>query len=88
MQLKGRAPNTSAIGAQVSLTAGGETQVRDLFPARGYLSSIEPTLTFGLGQRRARRDGLEVRWPDGQRADPSNPRVWTRPWCTSRGQQA
>ena len=64
VQLKGRAPNISAIGAQVSLTAGGVTQVRDLFPARGYLSSVELPLTFGLGSA-DRVDTLKIRWPDG-----------------------
>ncbi|HSQ08832.1 MAG TPA: ASPIC/UnbV domain-containing protein, partial [Chromatiaceae bacterium] len=36
----------------------------DLFPARGYLSSVELPLTYGLGSA----DGVEtlrVRWPDG-----------------------
>lgn len=65
VQLKGQAPNTSAIGAQVSLTAGGATQVRDLFPARGYLSSVELPLTFGLGNAE-RIDTLKIRWPDGR----------------------
>ncbi len=65
VQLKGQAPNTSAIGAQVSLTAGGVTQVRDLFPARGYLSSMELPLTFGLGNAE-RIDTLMIRWPDGR----------------------
>ena len=63
--LKGRPPNPSAIGARVSLTAGGVTQVRDLFPARGYLSSVELPLTFGLGSA-DRVESVTIRWPDGQ----------------------
>jgi hypothetical protein len=39
--------------------------VRELFPARGYLSSIELPLTFGLGSA-DRVETLRVRWPDGQ----------------------
>ena len=65
LRLKGRAPNTSAIGARVTLTAGGVAQVREQFPARGYLSSVEPILSFGLGTL-DRVDALQVRWPDGQ----------------------
>lgn len=65
VQLQGRAPNPSAIGARVTLTAGGVTQVRELFPARGYLSSVELPLTFGLGVA-DRVDSLHIRWPDGQ----------------------
>lgn len=64
LALEGRAPNRDAIGARVTLVANGETQVRDLFPARGYLSSVELPLTFGLG-RATRVDALRIRWPDG-----------------------
>ncbi|MFY9976174.1 MAG: CRTAC1 family protein [Chromatiaceae bacterium] len=63
--LEGQAPNPSAIGARVSLRSGDLTQVRELFPARGYLSSLELPLTFGLGPR-DRVDSLVVHWPDGQ----------------------
>jgi hypothetical protein len=63
--LEGQAPNPSAIGARVSLRSGDLTQVRELFPARGYLSSLELPLTFGLGSR-DRVDSLVVHWPDGQ----------------------
>ncbi len=65
VQLAGRAPNPEAIGARISLSAGGITQVRELFPARGYLSSVEMPLTFGLGTA-DRLDSLVIRWPDGQ----------------------
>jgi hypothetical protein len=63
--LQGRAPNTDAIGARIALTAGGATQVRELFPARGYMSSVELPLTFGLGTE-DRVSSLVVRWPNGQ----------------------
>jgi hypothetical protein len=63
--LEGQAPNPSAIGARVSLRSGDLTQVRELFPARGYLSSLELPLTFGLGPR-DRVDSIVVHWPDGQ----------------------
>ena len=33
-------------------------------PARSYLSSVETTLTFGLGTATA-ADSVTVRWPDG-----------------------
>jgi hypothetical protein len=65
LQLKGRSPNPSAIGARVTLTADGVNQVRELFPARGYLSSVELPLTFGLGPSN-RVESLVIRWPDGQ----------------------
>jgi hypothetical protein len=63
--LRGRAPNTDALGARVSLTAGGVTQVREHFPARGYLSSVELPLTFGLGEA-TQVETLGIGWPDGR----------------------
>ena len=39
--------------------------MRELFPARGYLSSVELPLTFGLGPS-DRVESLVIRWPDGQ----------------------
>jgi enediyne biosynthesis protein E4 len=65
VQLRGQPPNPSAIGARVTLTAGGIAQVRELFPARGYLSSVELPLTFGLGTA-DRVESLQIRWPDGE----------------------
>jgi enediyne biosynthesis protein E4 len=65
IRLLGRAPNPDAIGARVTLTAAGTKQVRELYPSRGYLSSLELPLTFGLGSA-DRVDSLVIRWPDGQ----------------------
>jgi hypothetical protein len=64
LELVGKAPNTSAIGAEVSLRVGDRTLRRRVVPARSYLSSVELPLTFGLGTAAA-GDSLSVRWPDG-----------------------
>jgi enediyne biosynthesis protein E4 len=56
--------NRDAIGSTVELTADGVTQRREVMPTRGYLSQIERTLTFGLGQS-TRVDRLQVHWTDG-----------------------
>ncbi len=66
LRLIGKAPNRDALGAWVELAAGGVTQRRQVMPTRGYLSQVEPTLTFGLGGATA-VDSLEVTWPDGSR---------------------
>jgi hypothetical protein len=58
----GKRSNTSAIGAQVTLTAGGKVQHRFVTSARGYLSQSELPLTFGLGKA-AKVDRVEIRWP-------------------------
>jgi hypothetical protein len=64
LNLIGRAPNRNAIGARVTLTAGGVTQYRDVMPTRSYLSQVELPLTFGLGLNET-VDAVQVTWPDG-----------------------
>jgi enediyne biosynthesis protein E4 len=58
----GKRCNTSAIGARVVLTAGGQKQHREVTSARGYLSQSELTLTFGLGKAAA-AERVEILWP-------------------------
>ncbi len=58
----GKRTNTSAIGARVTLKAGGKVQHREVTSARGYLSQSELTLTFGLGQA-TNVEEVEIRWP-------------------------
>ena len=59
-------PNPQAIGATVTVKAAGldTQQVRTVIPARSYLSTVEPTLTFGLGTATAVEQAT-VHWPDG-----------------------
>jgi hypothetical protein len=63
--LRGTQSNRYGIGATVRLETATGGQVRQLVLARGYLSSSEPILHFGLGEdTRIRR--LTVSWPSGQ----------------------
>ncbi len=62
--LDGLPPNTDAIGAQVTVVAGGRRQTRTVMPTRSYLSQVEPVLSFGLGAASV-VDAITVRWPDG-----------------------
>jgi len=66
VRLVGGAQDRGALGAAVTLRAGGVAQRRWVSPTRSYLSHVETTLTFGLGAETA-VESLEVRWPDGQR---------------------
>jgi hypothetical protein len=65
LTLRGESSNRDAIGAAVTLEAAGTTQKRQLFPAKGYLSSVELPLTFGLGKAK-KVDSIEIRWPSGK----------------------
>jgi hypothetical protein len=64
LTLRGRSSNRDAVGASVTLQSGGITQRRQLFPAKGYLSSVELPLTFGLGKAE-KAELVEIRWPSG-----------------------
>ncbi len=67
LKLVGRTPGTNreAIGARVSLKSNGKVQRRQLFPAKGYLSSVELPLTFGLGASGTVEE-VVIRWPSGR----------------------
>ena len=63
----GRGSNRDAIGAWVTLVTGGAdgvVQRRQVMPTRSYLSQVEPTITFGLGDVDA-VESLTITWPDG-----------------------
>ena len=53
-----------AIGAEVTVRAGGKCWVRRVDPCCGYLCSGGTLALFGLGTA-AKVDSIEVRWPDG-----------------------
>lgn len=65
LKLEGEKPNTSAIGSQVLLVADGNRWYAEQMPMRGFQSSVDPRLHFGLGQA-STIDTLWVRWPDGR----------------------
>lgn len=56
--------NKFAVGARVTVFAGGKTWVRENLPVRGFQSSVDPVLHFGLGAV-DRIDSIVVRWPTG-----------------------
>ncbi len=58
----GATANRSAIGAELTIEAGGKTFTRHVAGARGYLSQSEPVVTVGLGSAEL-VDKLTVRWP-------------------------
>lgn len=64
--LEGSPPNRDAVGALVTLKAGGRTQIRQARTAMSYLSQGDRRLFFGLGEAGS-IDGVVVRWP-GRRA--------------------
>ena len=65
VQLEGPARNRRGIGATLVLTIGGRRQYLYQSPFRGYMSTVDDRLHFGVG-RVERIDSLEVHWPDGR----------------------
>ena len=63
--LRGTRSNRFGVGSTVRIETKTGVQVRTLVLARGYLSSSEPVLHFGLGEETLIKK-LTVTWPDGQ----------------------
>jgi enediyne biosynthesis protein E4 len=63
--LEGESPNRRGIGATLIVTSGGQKQYVYSTPYRGYMSSVDGRVHFGLGSHQ-RVDSLEVVWPDGR----------------------
>jgi len=66
LTLKGKDGPASAIGAKVTITAGGKKQVMVNQWATSYLANNDPRVHFGLGNTK-QIDLLEVRWANGKK---------------------
>ena len=65
VSLKGGGLNLNGLGAWVECHSAGRTMVYEHSPYRGYLSSVDPVVHFGLGKG-AFVDSLVVKWPNGK----------------------
>jgi hypothetical protein len=64
ISLEGKSANTYGIGAEVCVTTSdGQRQCQAMRPIRGFFSSSQPIIHFGLGTRTAIEE-LVVVWPD------------------------
>lgn len=64
-KLIGTKSNRDAIGAVVTVRAGGLIQKKQVMPTRSYLSQVPATLFFGLGTAE-KIDSILVQWPGGE----------------------
>jgi hypothetical protein len=64
LELVGESSNRDAIGARVSLSAGGRTQTAQKKSSTGYLSQSDHRLHFGLGEVET-VERIEIVWPSG-----------------------
>jgi hypothetical protein len=63
VRLRGAGPNRDGIGTKVTAYHGGGLQVVEQMPTRGFQSSVDLRLHFGLGEATV-VDSLLVVWPD------------------------
>ncbi|WP_353265397.1 VCBS repeat-containing protein [Gemmatimonas sp.] len=71
LRLTGEGRNSHAVGARATLFAADDRYMQELYPARGFQSSVDYALSFGLGDH-ARVDSLVVEWPNGTRTVQAN----------------
>ncbi len=74
VKLEGSKSNRLAVGSKVTLYAGGHQQYCEEFSYRGFLSSVDPLIHFGVGTTTA-VDSIVVDWPDGRATTVTNPPV-------------
>ena len=65
VRLDGDSGNKHGFGAKVWICSAGNRQLQEENPVRGYFSSVDTKLIFGLGAQTA-ADSLLVEWPDGR----------------------
>jgi enediyne biosynthesis protein E4 len=70
-QLEGTKSNRMAIGARVTIQAGGMSQIDEVRGGGGYNSSNDTRLHFGLGSS-ATMEKVVVRWPGGLQQEFNN----------------
>ncbi len=64
VKLKGEGQNKFAVGSVVQLFSGSEIMRQELIPTRGFQSSIDYVMTFGIGNKKI--DSLQVIWPNSK----------------------
>ena len=64
VKLKGDNQNKFAIGSVVELFSGKEIIRQELIPSRGFQSSVDYVMTFGIGTKKI--DSLNVIWPNSK----------------------
>ena len=65
--LKGDGQNALAIGTKIELWCDGRLQYYEHHLNRGYISSVDPMVHFGLGEKEL-VDSIKVVWPTRQKA--------------------
>lgn len=65
IKLAGTRQNPGGIGAKIKIRCKNDLFYQEQFPARGFQSSVDPILNFGLGKYKV-IDSIIIAWPDGK----------------------
>jgi enediyne biosynthesis protein E4 len=76
IQLKGDSLNTKGFGTKIWLYNKGIIQYQEQNPVRGYFSSVDQQLIFGLGKQ-SHIDSIVAIWPDDKKQVLINPFIDT-----------
>lgn len=71
IKLHYNSPNNFAIGSKVKLYSNNQMQYREMYVTRGFQSSVEPVLHFGLADTKT-IDSIIVIWPNNMRQKMTN----------------
>ena len=63
--VNGNDNNTSGLGTRITIRKNSKLQMKEHYLSRGYLSSVEDMLHFGVGNIK-KIDTVDVLWPDGK----------------------
>ncbi len=64
LKLTGTKSNRDAIGARITLSAGGLTQIHEIDGGNGYAGQATKRAHLGIGKA-TKIDSVEIRWPSG-----------------------
>ncbi|WP_066756520.1 VCBS repeat-containing protein [Crocinitomix algicola] len=71
IKVTGEGKNSEAIGAKVKVFTGDEIQFQELHYTRGYESSVERELHFGIGDH-DQVDKVQIQWTNGATLEKTN----------------
>jgi len=74
--LRGDSLNREGFGTKIMLWQNGHVQTVEQYPVRGYASSVDTRLHFGVGKS-GRPDSVIVTWPNGKKQRLPGPAVDT-----------
>lgn len=74
VKLKGTAKNLNGIGAKITVYQQGSTKLLQQMPNRGFQSSSDHQMVFGLGDK-STIDSLKIVWTDDKMEVIKNPKV-------------